>query len=194
MAPKLPQNHGKRSAFVGRFNRGTLLRYLLAFLACLERAAGPAGPTAALPQISPMEPITTPFPRAQRRSLGPSSPAQRSAATQYGRRVQWHRAHHPAKDQSRFPRWGSSSARDPALAQTPRGFRVALFRVSVAGKRASMFSQSKDPVSLSPHFFLGAEPRFELFERRDVGVGPQPKRKQSRLGRPPKLNSLDGSQ
>jgi hypothetical protein len=68
-----PQNHGKRSASVGRGNRRTMLRYLLAFLACLERAAGQARPTAALPQISPMEPIKTSFPRAQRRSLGPSS-------------------------------------------------------------------------------------------------------------------------
>ena len=70
-----------------------MLRYLLAFLALLERAAGPARPTAALPQISPMEPIKTPFPRTQRRSLGPSSPAQRSAAAQHGRRAQQHRAH-----------------------------------------------------------------------------------------------------
>jgi hypothetical protein len=43
------------------------------------------------------------IPRTQRRSLGPSSPAQRSAATQRGRRVQQHRAHHSGKDQSRFP-------------------------------------------------------------------------------------------
>jgi hypothetical protein len=69
---KLPHNRGKRSASVGRVNRGTMLRYLLALLACLEREAGPARSTAALPQISP---IKTPFPRAQRRSLGPSSPA-----------------------------------------------------------------------------------------------------------------------
>jgi hypothetical protein len=41
--------------------------------------------TAALPQISPMEPITTPFPRTRRCSLEPSSPAQRSPATQPGR-------------------------------------------------------------------------------------------------------------
>ena len=47
-----------------------------------------------------------------------------------GRRAQQHRAHHSGKDQSRFPLWGSSlSERDPALAQTPRGFRAALFRV-----------------------------------------------------------------
>jgi len=75
MAPKLPQNHGNRSAPVGRANRGTVLRYLLALLARLERTAGPAGPTAALPQISQMEPIKTPFSRAQRRSLGSRSPA-----------------------------------------------------------------------------------------------------------------------
>jgi hypothetical protein len=42
MASKLPQNHGNRSASVGRANRGTMLRYLLALLARLERAAGPA--------------------------------------------------------------------------------------------------------------------------------------------------------
>ena len=43
--------------------RGTLLRYLLAFLARLERTADPPGAMAGLPQISPMEPIKTPFPR-----------------------------------------------------------------------------------------------------------------------------------
>ena len=89
-----------------------------------------AGPTAALPQIAPMEPIKTPFPRAQRRSLESGSPAQRSAATQLGRRAQQHRAHHSGKDQSRFPLEGSSlSERDPALAQTLRGFRAARIRV-----------------------------------------------------------------
>ena len=62
MARKLPQNRGPRSAAVGHGNRGTMLRYLLALLACLERAAGPAGPTAALPQISPMEPTRLLFP------------------------------------------------------------------------------------------------------------------------------------
>jgi hypothetical protein len=108
MARKLPQNHGKRSASVGGSNQGTLLRYLLALLARLESAAGPARPTAALPQIAQMEPIKNPIPRTQRRSLGPSSPAQRSAAAQRGRRVQRHRAHHSGKNQSRFPPWGSS--------------------------------------------------------------------------------------
>ena len=77
-----------------------------------------------------MEPITTPFPRAQRRSLEPGSPAQRSAATQLGGTVQQHRADHSGKDQSRFPLEGSSlSVGDPALAQTPRAFRAARFRV-----------------------------------------------------------------
>src|ERR1700738_897287 len=99
MAPKLPQNHGNRSAPVGRANQGTMLRYLLALLARLERTAGPARPTAPLPQISQMEPIKTPFPRAKRRSLGPSSPAQRSATTQRGRRAQQQQpAHHSGKD------------------------------------------------------------------------------------------------
>jgi hypothetical protein len=116
MARKLPQNRGPRSASMGRGNRGTMLRSFLALLACLERAAGPAGPTAALPQISPMEPIKTPFPRTQRRPLESGSPAQRSAATRLRRLPQQHRAHHSGKDQSRFPRWGSSlSERDPAL-------------------------------------------------------------------------------
>ena len=41
MAGKLPQNRGPRSASVGHVYRGTMLRYLLALLACLERAAGP---------------------------------------------------------------------------------------------------------------------------------------------------------
>ena len=40
MAGKLPQNRGPRSASVGHGNRGTMLRYLLALLACLERAPG----------------------------------------------------------------------------------------------------------------------------------------------------------
>jgi hypothetical protein len=73
MARKLPQNLWNRGASVGRANPGTMLGACLTLLARLERAAGPAGPTAALPQIAPMEPIKTPFPRAQRRSLGPSS-------------------------------------------------------------------------------------------------------------------------
>ena len=77
-----------------------------------------------------MEPIRTPFPRAQRRPLEPGSPAQRFAATRLRRTPQQHRAHHSGKDQSRFPLEGSSlSERDPALAQTPRAFRAALFRV-----------------------------------------------------------------
>jgi hypothetical protein len=63
MASEPPKGRGPRSASVGHGNRGTMLRYLPALLACLERAAGPARPTAALPQISSMEPITTPFPR-----------------------------------------------------------------------------------------------------------------------------------
>ena len=109
MARKLPQNRGPRSASVGSGNRGTMLRSSLALLACLERAAGPARPTAALPQISRVEPITTPFPRAQRRRLGPGSPAQRSAATQRGGGAQQHRAHHSGEDQSRFPLWRSLS-------------------------------------------------------------------------------------
>src|SRR5271166_3070965 len=50
MAQKLPQNLWNRSASVGRGNPGTMLRASLALLARLERAAGPAGPTAALPQ------------------------------------------------------------------------------------------------------------------------------------------------
>ena len=75
MARKLPQNRWPRSASVGHGDRGTMLRRFPAFLARLERAAGPAGSTAALPQISRVEQIKTPFPRTQRRSLGPSSPA-----------------------------------------------------------------------------------------------------------------------
>ena len=129
MARKLPQNRGPRSAAVGRGNRGTMLRCFLAVLACLERAPGPAGPTAALSQIFPMGPVTTPFPRTQRRSLEPGGPAQRFAATRLRRPPQQHRAHHSGKDQSRFPLWGSSlSEGDPALAQIPRAFRAALFR------------------------------------------------------------------
>ena len=53
--------------------------------------------------------LKPPFSRPQRRSLGPSSPAQRSAATQRGRRAQQQKpTHHSGKDQSRFPLWESS--------------------------------------------------------------------------------------
>ena len=95
----------------------------------LERTAGPARPTAALPQIAQMEPIKTPIPRTQRRSLGPSSLAQRSAATQRGGRARQHPAHHSGKDQNRFPLSGSSQWRDRLHARAPRGFRAALIRV-----------------------------------------------------------------
>jgi hypothetical protein len=126
MARKLPQNRGARSASVGHSNRGTMLRYLLALLACLERAPGQAGPAPALPQISPMGPVRTYFPRTQRRPLEPSSPAQRFAAIRLRHTPQQHRAHHSGEDQSRFPLEGSSlSERDPALEQTLRAFRAA---------------------------------------------------------------------
>jgi len=47
--------------------------------------AGSTRPTAALQKISPMEPVTAPFSRAQRRPLEPSSPAQRFTATRLRR-------------------------------------------------------------------------------------------------------------
>ena len=50
-----------------------MLRYLLALLACLERAPGPAGAAAALPQIAPMEQIRLLFP-------GPAAPPLSRAA------------------------------------------------------------------------------------------------------------------
>ena len=129
MARKLPQNRWPRSAAVGYGDRGTMFRSSLALLACLERAPGPAGPTAALPKISPLEPIKAPFPRAQRRSLEPGSPAQRSAAPQFDRRAQQFPVHYSGKDQS-FPLEGSSlSEWGPALVQILRAFRAALFRV-----------------------------------------------------------------
>ena len=106
MACQLPQSQGKPSASLGRAHPGTGSRSCLALLARLAGATRPARPTAALPQISPMEPIKTPFPRTERRFLGPSSPAQRSAATQRGSRAQQHRAHHSGKDQTRFPPGG----------------------------------------------------------------------------------------
>jgi hypothetical protein len=87
MARKLPQNQGPGSDSLGRENRGTLLRSCFKALARLERAAVPARPTAALPQIAKLEPVKAPFPRAQRRSLGPSSLAQRSAAVEREGRV-----------------------------------------------------------------------------------------------------------
>jgi len=65
------------------------------------------------------------FPGSGRGSPGPSSPAQRSAATQRGRRAQQqHRAHHSEKDHSRFPPCGSS-----LHPRAPGGFRAALIRV-----------------------------------------------------------------
>jgi len=87
MARKLPQNQGPGSDSLGRENRGTLLRSCFKALARLERAAVPARPTAALPQIAKLEPVKAPFPRAQRRSLGSSSLAQRSAAVEREWRV-----------------------------------------------------------------------------------------------------------
>ena len=116
MARKMPQNRWPRSASVGDGNRGTMLRSSLALLACLERAAGQAGAAAALPQIAPMEPVRTPFPRAQRRPPEPGSPAQRFAATRLRQTPQQHRAHHSGKDPSRFPLWESSLGGDRALA------------------------------------------------------------------------------
>jgi hypothetical protein len=81
--------------------------------------------------------------------------------------------------------------RDPALTQTPRGFRVALFRVSAAGKRACLFSQSIQ-FRYSSHFFLRVEPFFELFERRDVGVGSKPRASKADGVVRQKFNSPDG--
>lgn len=60
---------------VGENHCQSHLMWQLTLLAGLERATGQAGPAAALPQISPMEPITTPFSRAQRRPHEPGSPA-----------------------------------------------------------------------------------------------------------------------
>ena len=164
MAQKLPQNHGNRSAPVGHGNRGTMLCYLLALLARLERTAGP--PTAALPQISQMEPIKTPFPRAQRRSLGPSSPAQCcSAATQRRRRAQQqqHPTHHSGKDQNRFPLWESSSARDPALGRRapPRGFAPLYFAFKPPGSELPAFLKGRAPKSRgSGNLFRRCYPKF----------------------------------
>jgi len=150
MAGKLPQNRWQRCASVGRANPGTMLRACPALLARLERAAGPAGPTAALPQISQMEPIKTPFPRAGRRSLGPGSPAQRSAATPLGRRVQHHPTRHSGKDQSRFPLWGS--ALSEGSGSRPRGLPRTVPRRSnsrLSRREASLLVLSKKESSFA---------------------------------------------
>jgi len=131
---------------VGRVNRGTMLRYLVAFLALLERTAGPPRPTAALPQISPMEPVKTPFPGAQRCSVGPSSPPQRSAATQSRRRAQQHRTHHSGKDQSRFPLWESSLSEGsgiPALVTILKGYFYTNLVGTLFGQVASFYGHGR---------------------------------------------------
>jgi hypothetical protein len=192
MARKLPQNRGPRSAAVGYGDRGTLLRCLLALLACLERAPGPAGPTATLPKISPLEPIKAPFPRAQRRSLEPGSPAQRFAATQRGRRAQQHWVHHSGEDQSRFPLEGSSEWRDPPLAQLSQRSAPLDFAFESPGSELAGSLEERIQFGDSPNFFLRVEPLLELFERRDVGVGSQAQSKQRRGRRPPK-SQLPGS-
>jgi hypothetical protein len=63
------------------------------------------------------------------------------------------------------------------------GFAPLDFAFKAPGSELAGSLKERIQFRYRPHFFLGAEPRFELFERRDVGVGPQPKRKQSRLGR-----------
>ena len=144
MARKLPQNRWPRSASVGHGNRGNMFRYLLALLACLERAPGQAGAAAALPQIAPMEPVRTPFPRAQRRPLEPGSPAQRFAATRLRQTPQQHRAHHSGKDQSRFPlrEFSLSERGSGSSANSPSVSRRSISRLS--RRKASLrFSQKK---------------------------------------------------
>src|SRR3984893_13901124 len=82
------------------------------------------------------------FPGPRRCSLGPSSPAQRSAATQRGGRAQQHRAHHSGKDQSRFPLWGSSlSEGSGSSANSPRVPRRSISRFS--RREASLLILSK---------------------------------------------------
>jgi hypothetical protein len=109
-----------------------MLRSSLALLACLERAPGPAGAAAALPKIFPLEPIKAPFPRAQRRSFEPGSPAQRAAATQRGRRAQQYPAHHSGEDQSRFPleRCSLSEGGSGSSANPPSVARLSISRLS----------------------------------------------------------------
>ena len=156
MARKLPQNRGPRSAAVGYGNRGTMFRCLVALLACLERAPGPTGSTAALPKIFPMGPVTTPFPRTQRRPLEPGSPAQRFAATRLGRPPQQLRAHHSGKNQSRFPFARSSlSEGDPAPAQTPPIVpRRSISRLRRRAASLLVLSKKGSSFAIRPHFFL----------------------------------------
>ena len=156
----------------------------------------PARPTAALPKISPLEPIRAPFPRAQRRPLEPGSPAQRSAATQLGRRAQQYPAHHSGEDQSRFPLEGSSLSEGyPALAQTPRGVpRRSISRLSrreasllVLSKKGSSFAIPRISFCESNHSSSSLSAGMSVWDRKPRaskadGVGRQ------------KFNSLDGSQ
>ena len=107
MARKLSQIGGREMILWKAAIEERLLRCLLALLACLERGK-PARPTAALPQISRMEPIKTPFPCPAALPWA-DCPAQRTASiSQLARRTQEHRADHSGKDQSCVPRWARS--------------------------------------------------------------------------------------
>ena len=165
-----------------------MLRCLPALLACLERAPGPTGSTAALPQISPMGPVSTPFPRTKRRPLEPGSPAQRFAATRLRRTSQHHRAHHSGKDQSRFPLEGSSlEKRSGSSANSPRVSRRSNSRLSrreasllVLSKKGSSFAIPRISFCVSNH-------SSSSLSAGNVGVGPQTQSQQSRWRRPPKI-------
>ena len=173
-----------------------MLRCFLALLACLERAPGPTGPTAALPQIFPMGSVTTPFPRTQRRSLESGGHAQRFAKTRLRRPPQQHRPHHAGKDQSRFPFARSSlSEGDPApSANSPSVSRRSISRLSrreasllVLSKKGSSFAIARISFCASNHSSSSLSAGMSVWDRRPKaskadGVGRQ------------KFNSLDGSQ
>ena len=85
---------------------------------------------------------------------------------------------------------------DPVLAlkSPPSVSRRSISRFS--RREASLLVLSKERIQFRyrSHFFLRVEPRFELFESWNVGVGPKPSAsKADGVGRQ-KLNYLDGSQ
>ena len=128
---------------------------------------GPTRTTAALPQISPVGPVKTPFPRTQRRPLESCSPAQRFATTRLGWPLQQLRAHHSGKNQSRFSLWGSplSEANPAQCANSPSVPRRSISRLSRREASVLVLSKKRSSFAIIRISF-----------------------------RTPKFNSLDGSQ
>jgi hypothetical protein len=73
--------------------------------------------------------------------------------------------------------WQSTSLTDLLASigkfPTEKSARVSPFLDFLGGADPKQSLSDSDSAALQSHFFLGVEPLFELFERRDVGVGPQ---------------------